>query len=186
MKQILEERGMHEHANLRAECPGFKCADPSDISTCCCRRVVFNLPDFAAAKSILEAECEDDGVEVLFLPKFHCELNPIEMVRGYAKRIYRLKPESSREDQLEKNTMDSLDAVPLLFMRRYTDSDFIYNYADQIQTLRYVNRCYRFGDAYLNHRLHGVQNDILAIEHTQSPFWKSSTLRGCTNSCFLA
>ncbi|KAJ7827743.1 hypothetical protein B0H13DRAFT_1951005 [Mycena leptocephala] len=61
------------------------------------------------------------------------------MVWGYAKRLYRLKPESSREDQLEKNTMDSLDAVPLLFMRRY------------------VNRCHRFGDAYLNHKLTGPQ-----------------------------
>jgi hypothetical protein len=119
MKEILEERGMHEYADLRTECPKFKCEDQSDTSKCCCRRVLFNQPDFAAAKSILEEECDREGVEVLFLPKFHCELNPIEMVWGYAKRLYRLKPESSREDQLEKNTMDSLDAVPLLFMRRY-------------------------------------------------------------------
>jgi hypothetical protein len=118
IKKILEERGMDQYADLRSECAKFKCEDQSDTSKCCLRRVVFNLPDFAAAKSILEDECERDGVEVLFLPKFHCELNPIEMVWGYAKRLYRLKPESSREDVLEKNTMDCLDAVPLLCMRR--------------------------------------------------------------------
>jgi transposase len=118
MKQILEKRGMHQYAALQTECPSFKSTDPGEKSKCCCRRVVFNLPDFAETKSLLEEECEIDGVEVLFLPKFHCELNPIEMVWGYAKRLYRLKPESSREDVLEKNTMESLDGVPLLLMRR--------------------------------------------------------------------
>ncbi|KAJ7018499.1 hypothetical protein C8F04DRAFT_1277640 [Mycena alexandri] len=54
MRQILEERGMHQYANLRTECPGFKCVDPGEESKCCCRRVVFNLPDFAATKSLLE------------------------------------------------------------------------------------------------------------------------------------
>ncbi|KAJ6527816.1 hypothetical protein B0H19DRAFT_1083900 [Mycena capillaripes] len=61
MMKILEEHGMHEYADLRTECPKFKCADQSDTSKCCCRRVVFNLLDFAAAKSILEDECERDG-----------------------------------------------------------------------------------------------------------------------------
>jgi hypothetical protein len=92
MKQILEERGMYKYADLRTECPQFKCMDQSETSKCCCWHVVYNLPDFVAAKSLLEAECEHKGVEVLFLPKFHCELNPIEMVWGYAKRLYRLKP----------------------------------------------------------------------------------------------
>jgi hypothetical protein len=118
MKQILEECGMHEYTDLQTECLGFKCTDPGNESKCCCRRVVFNLPDFAATKSLLEEDCEREGVEVLFLPKFHCELNPIEMVWGYAKWLYQLKPESSREDVLEKNTIDCLDAVPLLCMRR--------------------------------------------------------------------
>ncbi|KAG6825613.1 hypothetical protein H0H92_003057 [Tricholoma furcatifolium] len=38
---------------------------------------------------------------------------------GYAKRVYRLNPESSREDQLVKNSIDALEAVPLDSTRRF-------------------------------------------------------------------
>ena len=69
-------------------------------------------------KSVLEITCQELGVEVLFLPKFHCELNPIEMCWGYAKRVYRLYPESSREDVLERNALAALEAVPLASIRR--------------------------------------------------------------------
>jgi len=57
---------------------------------------------------------------VIFLPKFHCELNFIEQCWGFAKRIYRLNPESSREDHLEKNALDALEAVPLTSMHKFT------------------------------------------------------------------
>ena len=66
----------------------------------------------------------------MFLPKFHCELNFIEQCWGYAKRIYRLYPESSREDILESNALKALGSVPLESMRRF------------------ANRSYRFMDAY--------------------------------------
>jgi hypothetical protein len=117
MKVILKERGLHRFANLPTECAGFKCAGIS--TNCCCHRVLYNQPDFSSVKSLLEDACSGYGVEVLFLPKFHCELNPIEMCWGCAKRLYRLKPESSKEEDLERNTLESLEAVPLLFMRRY-------------------------------------------------------------------
>ena len=38
---------------------------------------------------------------------------------GYSKRLYRLNPESSREDHLERNMLAALEAVPLQSMRKF-------------------------------------------------------------------
>jgi hypothetical protein len=146
MQILLEERRQKgdlgdisamELNNKRAECKSFKCTEPHS-TTCCMRRMLFNQPDFSAVKSCLEDACAANNCTVLFLPKFHCELNPIEMVWGYAKRIYRLNPESSREDALERNTLAALEQVPLESMRRF------------------AIRAHRFADAY-RHGLDGAQ-----------------------------
>lgn len=99
MAQILQERGFHKEANLRSECPGFKC--PPGTISCCCRRVLYNQPDFVNVKSRLEMVCEDCSFRVIFLPKFHCEHNFIEMCWGFAKRVYRQFKLSSKEEDLE-------------------------------------------------------------------------------------
>ena len=92
MAQILEERGFQNASNLRAQC-GKKFSDclPGK-DDCCCRCLLFNQSDFTEVESILETEAKAFGLRVLFLPKFHCELNPIEQCWGYAKRLYRLSP----------------------------------------------------------------------------------------------
>ncbi|KAF7329468.1 hypothetical protein MKEN_00209100 [Mycena kentingensis (nom. inval.)] len=128
MDEILHERGINFAGKL-AQCKGFKCAPPA--LDCCCRRILYNQPDFEQVKSTLKTECEGRGFTVLFLPKFHCEINFIEQCWGYAKRLYRLNPESSREDALERNTIAAIDAVPLDSMRRF------------------ANRAMRFMDAYM-------------------------------------
>jgi len=68
--------------------------------------------------SVLETTCHVKGVQVLFLPKFHCELNFIEQVWGCAKHVYHKFPPSSKESDLEKNVIDALDSVSLLMMHR--------------------------------------------------------------------
>jgi hypothetical protein len=117
MAEILRERGFADEAGLRAECPGFKCP-VGKVPRCCCCRFLYNQPDFFNVKSRLETVCEEQGFRVLFLPKFHCELNFIEMCWGFAKRIYRQFPLSSREDDLECNVIAALDSIPLASMRR--------------------------------------------------------------------
>jgi transposase len=79
---------------------------------------MYTQPDFANVKSNLESLCHTQGVDVIFLPKYHCELNFIEQCWGYAKRLYRMKDRSSSEADLERNVIESLNAVPKLSMRR--------------------------------------------------------------------
>ena len=83
MAVILEERGFANAPNLRAQCKDFKCA--KGATSCCCRRILYNQPDFVDVKSNLEIICETRGFQVIFLPKFHCEINFIEQCWGYAK-----------------------------------------------------------------------------------------------------
>ncbi|KDR70887.1 hypothetical protein GALMADRAFT_75613, partial [Galerina marginata CBS 339.88] len=128
MAVILEERGFDTKKKL-AQCKDFKCLP--DAKDCCCRRILFNQPDFAGVQSNLEILAKKLGVQVIFLPKFHCELNPIEQCWGYGKRVYRLNPESSRVDQLEKNAIASLAEIPLITIWKfaYRARRFIHAYS---------------------------------------------------------
>lgn len=117
MAVILQERGYTWANDLRAECRNFKCT-PGAMQ-CCCRRILYSEPDFMGVKSLLEMHCAKRGFEVFFLPKFHFELNPLEMVWGRSKFHYRLKPPSSKEEDLEANMIDALEAVTHDEMRRY-------------------------------------------------------------------
>jgi len=117
MSVILKERGLVEESKLRAECKKFNCPK-GQAAPCCQRRVLYNQPDFMEVKSCLEEVCEARGYEVIFLPKFHCELNFIEQCWGFAKRIYRHYPPSPKEIDLEANVLSALETVPLESMRK--------------------------------------------------------------------
>jgi hypothetical protein len=93
MREILIERGLTKEANLRAECKDFRCE--KGATACCCRRVLYNQPDFVAVESLLEIACKARGFVVLFWPKFHCEMSMIESCWGYSKRSYREYPSTS-------------------------------------------------------------------------------------------
>ncbi|KAI0343131.1 hypothetical protein BDW22DRAFT_1407059 [Trametopsis cervina] len=84
---------------IKGECKGFKCPE--------------------GMKSILEEVCEAHGYEVLFYLKFHCELNFIEQVWGYAKHLYREFPASSNEEALEQNVVAAIDTVPINISDRF-------------------------------------------------------------------
>ena len=69
--------------------------DPTHIETevppisndawCCMYRVLSLQEDFWTEKPLIQCIIEEAGHVCLFLPQFHCELNPIEMLWGYAK-----------------------------------------------------------------------------------------------------
>ena len=118
MAVILQERGFGDMSNVPAQCKGFKCIPGETM--CCCRRILYNQPDFAEGEPILETHCRMRGIhDVVFLPKFHCELNFIEQCWGRAKSIYRTYPPSSSTEDLEANTLCSLESIPLPMMRKF-------------------------------------------------------------------
>ena len=116
MTQILRERGYTTPERICAECKGFKCS--SGAVNCCQRRKLFNQADFVNVPSLVESHCQDRGYSVLFLPKFHPELNLIEMCWGFAKRLYRELPPSLHWQDIEKNAIWSLNQIPLVTIRR--------------------------------------------------------------------
>ena len=118
MEIILQERGLHAESQLKAQCnKKFDCPN-NGRTNCCCRRTLYNQPDFIQVDSLLESYCRSCRVEIIFLPKFHCELNFIEQCWGFAKRIYRHYPASSKEADLEQNMLSALESVPIDSMRR--------------------------------------------------------------------
>ncbi|KAG0700911.1 hypothetical protein DFH29DRAFT_876281 [Suillus ampliporus] len=88
MATILHKRGFEEEAQLRLECPSFKC--PSDkVGRCCCRRVLYQQPDFSG-----------------------------EQCWGCAKHEYHKCPPSQKDADLERNVIKALDSVTLESMHK--------------------------------------------------------------------
>jgi hypothetical protein len=77
LKTVLEERGFDMQKLMRAKCSPV-C--PMESQDCCMARLLSQQDDVKNQPSMLETLIKDAGHECLFLPKFHCELNPIEMV----------------------------------------------------------------------------------------------------------
>jgi len=116
MAQIIQEQGFEAKSMLQAECKGFHC--PPGETRCCCCRFLYNQPNFKQVESVLQMTCHTMGVKVLFLPKFHCELNFIEQVWGHPKHVYHQFPPLSKESDLERNVIQALDSVLLLSMHQ--------------------------------------------------------------------
>ena len=102
MKAILEERGINTSAMV---------ADDMRV-------VLANHFDFVNEKTIVEHYCDQEGVLALFLPKFHCELNPIERVWGQAK-VYTRMYTNFTFPRLRTIIHPALDSVSTDLIRKY-------------------------------------------------------------------
>ncbi len=76
LQQTLEEHGF-DIKNMHLKCSPV-C--PWENDGCCMACLLSKQDDFANQVSMLETVIKEAGHECIFLPKFHCELNPIEMV----------------------------------------------------------------------------------------------------------
>ena len=62
---------------IKAKCNPIS---PDTNIDCCLARILSLHKDFQDQKPRIQQTIEDAGHLCIFLPKFHCELNPIEMV----------------------------------------------------------------------------------------------------------
>ncbi|KAG1815092.1 uncharacterized protein BJ212DRAFT_1447403 [Suillus subaureus] len=95
MRAVLEEREsvwdeyierLQGRRVVAAEAEGEPDEVESEADNWCCIFKVLSLQeDFATEKPMLQHLIESQGHVCLFLPKFHCKLNPSEMVWGYRK-----------------------------------------------------------------------------------------------------
>ncbi|KAJ3978884.1 hypothetical protein F5890DRAFT_1559520 [Lentinula detonsa] len=76
LKRVLEERGFNV-SQLHTKCSPV-C--PFENTGCCMARLLSQQDNFVNQPSMLEELITQKGHYCLFLPKFHCKLNPIEMV----------------------------------------------------------------------------------------------------------
>ena len=81
-------------------------------------RAVHGVFFLTVDKCWLEETVERLGYSLLFLPKFHCELNFIEMLWGYVKaQLRRICTFSSLKD-LETRLPEHLEGIPLTFVKK--------------------------------------------------------------------
>ena len=74
--------------NKRKELEEFKDADPNWIGftdKCCARGCLRRQDDFRSQKEWLAEECEKADFQIIYYPKYHCELNYIESIWAYIK-----------------------------------------------------------------------------------------------------
>jgi hypothetical protein len=82
---LAESAGQEEtvdDADLEAAMISFN--EPED-KLCCVYGTLSLQEDFMTEKPMIQHFLEGQGQVCLFLPKFHCKINPIEMAWGYGK-----------------------------------------------------------------------------------------------------
>lgn len=97
MKLVLEERGV----------------DTRNMNGNKMREVLGSHPDFKYEKSKIERYLSDECKHIVYmLPKFHCELNPIERVWAQAKRYTKAYCKYNLQS-LRNNIVPALDTVTM-------------------------------------------------------------------------
>ncbi|KIO33209.1 hypothetical protein M407DRAFT_65838 [Tulasnella calospora MUT 4182] len=131
MEAVLKERGL-----LDTE------VDSSRGNVyCCMERCLVNQQDFRLEKPLMQLEIEAAGHLCLFLPKFHCELNPIEITTKFREQCDGTFPRA------KILVPECLDSCPLVTIRRF------------------FRRSWRYADAYRN-GLTGKMADFAVKKYT--------------------
>ena len=141
--RVLQERGLlPQDKALVKECKACSEDVVRGVEECCLVGILSSQPDFAApVKSVVEEAVNAAGHLCLFLPKYHCELNPIEMVWGRAKQHQRNECWFTTVNQ-EQHVRRWLDLVSVEEMHFYRYMHF-YRLGCNVTFAAYATRKYR-------------------------------------------
>ncbi|KAA8914313.1 hypothetical protein FN846DRAFT_758996, partial [Sphaerosporella brunnea] len=127
LKVVLKERGLWPESGRNPfgnkfllECPTTYSRSgclPKEEGRCCAKSVMAAQRDFQEQKGWLQEEFEAAHQEVIFYPKFHCELNFIEQFWCAAKWYTRENCEYTIEG-LRRILPEALHSVPLQSINR--------------------------------------------------------------------
>ncbi|PBK80391.1 hypothetical protein ARMGADRAFT_1048997 [Armillaria gallica] len=91
---------------------------PVENERCCMARLLSHQDDFKNQESMLERKIQDASHKCIFLPKFHCELNPIEMYWRWCKYHYHQIPKKTFKESKEL-AKKYLDACPVKTIQQF-------------------------------------------------------------------
>ena len=122
IKVVLQERGLwrdrqSDGSKFCLTCPKPGC-DPTRNGECCGTTFLQSQKDFQDQRGWLQEKVEAAGHNVIFYPKFHCELNFIERFWCSAKHYTRENCDYSLLE-LRKTVPLSLKSIPTITINRY-------------------------------------------------------------------
>ena len=120
MAAVAAERGLLPAVRPPQKCLACKSPVPvsAEVKECCLYRILSLEHDFATEMSALQKLVQGRGHMILFLPKFHCELNPIECAWGDSKAKCRKECDCSWAS-LKVRVPTTLDEIPIARIRRW-------------------------------------------------------------------
>eukprot|EP00041_Stephanoeca_diplocostata_P036403 m.1327853 g.1327853 ORF g.1327853 m.1327853 type:complete len:309 (+) comp24858_c0_seq61:319-1245(+) len=122
---ILRERGLVGwNETLKGKCSSD---GHRDDNTCCCERLLGSQEDFREQSSKLEELVGKTRHKIKMLPKFHPELNPIEMYWGQMK-VYTRKHCNYSFRGLQKTLPKALDSVTQEQVERFWEKSKRFEY----------------------------------------------------------
>jgi hypothetical protein len=125
MRQVLIERNLWQEGLLKTCSQCRSHVDDPDRISCCAQRILELQPDFQGQRSLLEEIAKEQGQHIIFYPKFHCEMNFIEMYWGLAKRYTRANCDYSFKG-LQVEVPKALDSIDIHIIRRFAIKSFRY------------------------------------------------------------
>ncbi len=127
IKRILQERDLWKKELVLdcQMCKNKELAEGPPRVDCCARRIMASQSDFIAQKSAIVELIENAGHLCVFYPKFHCELNFIEMYWGAAKHYTRNHCDYTWAG-LQETIPRALDSVNIVTIRKFARKSWRY------------------------------------------------------------